>query len=252
MLRCGERPRSALSNDRRPRVTAAARLATDVAGDLAPGLAAELEAWIASSTRVRAFVDAHRAKIRHKLRGSADVEAVRDARAELVVAVRLLADRRIDLAFEAYGARTAGPDFTVMFRGVTRFNVEVTRRRGSADGPAVADTVVTKLRQLPPSIANVLVVGLEGPLDEAGLAGAMRTLRGRVDARDPDTLARAGAATPREFYDRFLRLNAVIAWTEGGSSGSTAVTWQDPSARITLERRALAAVIDALNDVPAG
>ena len=97
--------RCALSSDRSRPVTTAARLAADVAGDLAPELVAELEAWIASSGRVRAFVEANRTKIRHKLRGAADPEGLRDARAELLVAVRLLSDRRIDLAFEAYGSQ---------------------------------------------------------------------------------------------------------------------------------------------------
>jgi hypothetical protein len=165
-----------------------------------------------------------------------------------VVAVRLLGDRRIDLAFEAYGSRAAGPDFTVTFRGVTRFNVEVTRRRGAADGPAIVDTAVTKLRQLPPSIANVLVVAVDRPVPLDEIAAAMRTLRARVDARDPETLARTGAATPRDFYDRFLRLNAVVAWAEGAEDRPAA--WQDRSARVTLEPRAVTAVIDALHQAP--
>ena len=155
------------------------------------------------------------------------------------------------LAFEAYGSRAAGPDFTVTFRGVTRFNVEVTRRRGAADGQAVADVVVTKLRQLPPSIANVVVVAVDRPIAEAEIASAMHALRARVDARDPAMLARAGSGTPREFYDRFLRLNAVVAWTRAARA-ARAMTWQDPSARIALERRALAAVTDALNGPAAG
>jgi hypothetical protein len=164
----------------------------------------------------------------------------------LLVAVRLLADRRIDIAFEAYGSRAAGPDFTVTFRGVTRFNVEVTRRRGPVDGPAIADTVVTKLRQLPPSIANVLVVAVDLSIAEADIVGAMLALRARVDARDPGTLARVGAANPREFYDRFLRLNAVVAWAEDAVNGDRATAWHDPSARIALDRKALATVVAAL------
>jgi hypothetical protein len=234
------------------RPTSAARLAADVGGDLAPELGDELEAWIASSGRFRAFVEANRPKIRRKLREAADPETVRDTRAELLVAARLLADRRIELAFEAYGARAAGPDFTVTFRGVTRFNVEVTRRRGAADGQAVADAVVTKLRQLPPSIANVLVVAADRPVAEADIAGSIHALRARVDARDPATLARAGATSPRDFYDRFLRLNAVVVWAEDAPGPDRVVAWQDPSARIALERKALFAVVGSLNGTPAG
>ena len=244
--------KSPLSTDRSRAPTTAARLAADVAGGVAPALVGELETWIASSGRIRAFVEANRAKIRHKLRGAADPEALRDARAELLIAVRLLSDRRMDLAFEAYGSRVAGPDFTVTFRGVTRFNVEVTRRRGTADGAAIADTVVTKLRQLPPSIANVLVIAVDRPIDEAAIAAALRSLRARVDARDPDALARVQAAAPRDFYDRFMRLNAVIVRTDSSDDASRAVAWHDPSARVTLDPKAVRAVVEALSASPMG
>jgi hypothetical protein len=98
----------------------------------------------------------------------------------------------------------------------------------------------------------VLVVAVDRAVEAGEVAAAMRTLRARVDARDPGTLARAGAGTPRDFYDRFLRLNAVVAWTEDAPGPERAVGWQDPSARITLDRRALAAVVGALNGPPAG
>ena len=80
-------------------------------------LADEVAGWLAGSNRFRAFVDANRDKIRKKLRGAADEDARRDVRAELRVAHLLLADRRIELAFEAYGSTKRGPDFTVTFRG---------------------------------------------------------------------------------------------------------------------------------------
>src|SRR5271154_273772 len=87
----------------------------------------ELAGWIADSVRFRGFVDVHRAKIRKKLRTAADAEALRDVRAELQAAHLLLADPRIQLAFEAYGAGKTGPDLTVTYRGVRSFNLEVTR-----------------------------------------------------------------------------------------------------------------------------
>ena len=76
--------------------------------------------WLSGSKRFRAFAEAHRDKIRKKLRGAADAEARRDVRAELRVAHLLLADRHIELAFEAYGSTNRGPDFTVAYRGERR------------------------------------------------------------------------------------------------------------------------------------
>ena len=120
----------------------------------------ELAAWVNGSRRFRAFAETHRDKIRKKLRGAVDPDARRDVRAELAVARLLLDDRRIELAFEGYGSGNPGPDFTVLFRGARSFNLEVTRpRRG---GAGAAATILAKLRQLPPSVPNALLVAIEG------------------------------------------------------------------------------------------
>jgi hypothetical protein len=92
-------------------------------------LSDELARWLATSTRFRTFADENRAKIRKKLRGASDVDACRDVRAEIAIARLLVADRRIELAFESYGSDRRGPDFTVTL-GIQRFNLEVTRLRG--------------------------------------------------------------------------------------------------------------------------
>src|SRR5919112_3867631 len=85
---------------------------------LAAGAAAAPEmsdvvALLAASSRFRGFVEANRDKIRKKLRGATSRDARLDVRAELLVAAQLLADRRLEVAFEAYGAGRRGPDFTV-------------------------------------------------------------------------------------------------------------------------------------------
>src|SRR5688572_21497681 len=127
--------------------SAAERLASElVERETDATLADELAAWVSESRRFRAFADAHRDKIRKKLRVAADAEARRDVRAELRVAHLLLADRRIDLAFEAYGATKGGPDFTVSFRGERSFNLEVTRLRGTPSEAAFGGSVLAKLR----------------------------------------------------------------------------------------------------------
>ena len=144
------------------RVPPAARVLVDHLGDGAalPGPLADLERWLAGSSRLRSFVDANRDKIRKKVRLATTDDARLDLWTELRVATRLLDDRRIDLAFEAYGAGNRGPDFTATFRAGREFNIEVTRRHGpAADG--LERTILAKLRQLPPSRANILVVAVD-------------------------------------------------------------------------------------------
>ena len=67
--------------------TAVERLAHDLFdGATEDPLAEELFGWLAESPRFRAFAEAHREKIRKKLRGALDAEARRDVRAELQAA----------------------------------------------------------------------------------------------------------------------------------------------------------------------
>ena len=235
------------------RVPPAARLLVDHLGDGAPlpGPLAELEGWLAASSRLRAFVDANRDKIRKKVRLATSDDARMDLRAELRVATRLLADRRIELAFEAYGAGNRGPDFTATYRAGREFNIEVTRRHGpAADG--LERTILAKLRQLPPSRANVLLVAVDaaaqGPPDPAPV---IRELRARADRRDDAWFAARGLADAAAFHQAVLRLSALLSWTEppGGRSGSCA--WTNTGARIALEAAALRAIEGALRDDPA-
>ena len=78
-----------------------ARLVLHVAGDSGGGIEDELLVWLAGSPRFQVFVEANRDKIRKKLRTAGDADALRDVRAELLAARLLLAERRVELAFEA-------------------------------------------------------------------------------------------------------------------------------------------------------
>src|ERR1700738_1421598 len=98
-----------------------------------PGLQSELAHWIESRPRFTAFITANQDKVRKKLVTADDEERRLDVRAELLVAYLILADRRLELSFEAYGARRLGPDLTVTFRTNQRFNLEVTRLRTTDD-----------------------------------------------------------------------------------------------------------------------
>jgi hypothetical protein len=205
----------------------------------------ELAGWLASP-RFRAFAEAHRDKIRKKLRTARDAEALRDVRTELQVARLLLLDRRIELAFEAYGSGRAGPDFTVTFRGERSFNVEVTRMRGVPRPASYGATLLTKLRQLPPSVPNVVLVAIDGFAEEVDVAAATRTLRARADAKDETFFAARGFDGTRGFYERFLRLGAVLVWCETATADARVALWTNRSARIAVPERAVHACADCL------
>jgi hypothetical protein len=210
-------------------------------------MADELAGWIAGSNRFRAFAEAHRDKIRKKLRTASDAEGRRDVRAELRVAQLLLADHRVTVAFEAHGAGRGGPDFTVMFRGHPAFELEVTRMRRDPVEAADGGPLLAKLHQLATGESNVLLVALVGDRADAfDVAAAVRGLRARADAKDEAFLARRGFESSRAFYDRFLRLGAVIGWCDAGVGEARAAIWTNPSARRPPPERALRALLECL------
>jgi hypothetical protein len=225
--------------------TAVERLAHDLF-DRLPGepMAEEVAGWLAGSARFRAFAEAHRDKVRKKLRGAPDAESRRDVRAELRAAHLLLADRRIELAFEAYGSGKVGPDFTVTLRGEPSFNMEVTRLRRAPDAAGSGGQLLAKLRQLPPSIPNVVVVAIEGDsADALDIAAATRALRAQADAKDEAFFIGRGFEGTRGFYERYLRLGAVLVWCEGAAGDARAALWTNRSARIALPERAARACL---------
>ena len=217
------------------------------------GLSVEVAAWLAGSSRFRAFAEAHRDKIRKKLRGTTDADARRDVRAELAVAYRLLEDRRIELAFEAYGSGKPGPDFSVAYRGERTFNLEVTRLRRPPDPVGLGRVLLTKLRQLPPSAPNALLVAVEGAggADATDLDAAARALRARADAKDEAFFTARGFDGARAFYQRYLRLGAVLVWCEGADGEARAAHWTNRSARIAVSQPAIRACLRRLRDTPA-
>lgn len=224
--------------------TAIERMAHDLL-DLAPDDRAttELIAWLAGSPRFRAFVEANAPKIRKKFRNARDDELRRDVRAELLAARLLLSDRRFELAYEAYGS-TGGPDFTVTFRASRTFNVEVTRLRRAPDRADYGAPIVAKLRQLPPSVPNLLVIAVDGDTADTLDAGsAVRALRARAEARDDAFFAARGLSGARAFHDRMQRLGAIIAWADGATGDPRAAPWANANARIPLPKRSAAACL---------
>lgn len=216
--------------------------ADEVAGDLAE--------WLSASARFVSFADAHRDKIRKKLRGALDSQARGDVRAELEVAFRLLADRRIELAFEAYGAGRRGPDFTVIFRAVHRFNLEVTRPRLDEGGDRdragrLSSALLVKLRQLPADTPNAVLVAIDGPVpSQDEVDTAMRSLRQRANRRDDVFFSGRGFADARDFHLHYLRLGALFVASRRGAG---ARAWSNAEARRQLPDGALTACLGCLN-----
>ncbi|HEX6138931.1 MAG TPA: hypothetical protein VF013_00520 [Candidatus Limnocylindria bacterium] len=196
-------------------------------------LAEELATWL-GERRFRAFVHSNREKIRKKLRTAADAEGRRDVRLELLAARLLLADRRMELTFEPYGAR-GGPDFRVSIAGQAPFNLEVTRLRARADETRVGAQLLAKLRQLPPSVANAVLIGVEGMTpDSVDLDAIVRGIRARADAKEETFFVGRGFESSRGFYQRFLRLGGAVIFNEMASGTGHARLWANPSARIPL------------------
>jgi hypothetical protein len=210
-------------------------------------IADELAGWLTDSRRFRAFAAANRDKIRKKLRGATDADARHAVRTELRVAQLLLADRRIELAFEPYGSATGGPDFAVTYRTQRPFNLEVTRRRPGSRSGADGGALLAKLRQLPPSVANVvLVAAADDRAEPLDVPSAISSLQARVDARDDRYFTERGLDGIRGFHQRYLRLGAVIAWFEGRHDEARAVRWVNESARIQVPEPAALAVLACL------
>jgi hypothetical protein len=214
-------------------------------------VAKDLAEWLSASARFVSFADAHRDKIRKKLRGATETQARGDVRAELEVAFRLLADRRLELGFEAYGAGRRGPDFTVTFRAVHRFNLEVTRPRleerdqaprNRADG--LASALLRKLRQLPADAPNAVLVAIDGPPpSQDEVATLMRSLKQRADRRDDVFFRGHGFAGARGFYLYYRRLSALFVASRGGAG---ARAWSNAEARRELPDGALTACLGCL------
>jgi hypothetical protein len=226
------------------------RLAEQLTGkELADPMTGGIHAWLASSARFRTFAEANRDKIRKKFRGATDPEASLDVRAELRTARLLLADRRIELAFEAYGAGKRGPDFTISFRGAPGFNLEVTRLRRVPPPGALAASLLAKLRQLPPSTPNAVLFAAAGiDVDLVDVDAAVRALRLRADAKDEEFFSTRGFAGTRAFYERYLRLGAVFITAEGAVRESRATLWLNRSARIALPEPAARACLRSLGE----
>jgi hypothetical protein len=209
-----------------------------------------LARWLGDSPRFGTFADAHREKIRKKLRSAADTEGVRDVLCELETAYVLLREPRLAVAYEAYAHRPArGPDFSLTYRTHTLCHVEAARLRAVAApaGERLHELVCGKLGQMLPSAMNVLVIATGAALPAYGeVEQSLKQLQTRAERGDPRVLLRYHFDTRAAFFKLYTRLSAVVlrnGW-EAEAPGP-AVLWLNKQARQPLPdplARALRAV----------
>jgi hypothetical protein len=193
--------------------------------------------WIESSRPFRSFLDANAGKIRKKARQASDAESLRDLQLEMDAAYHLLADRRVELAYERYLAeKLRGPDFTVTFKGYVVFNVEVRRLRPPVPAGKFGDGICGKLRQMPPNAINVLLVGVDAsaPRDLDSSATVKRLIQ-RAESKQDDFFIQRGFRDARDFLRAFQRLSGLLLRANWYDAPATSPDlWLNPQAKHPL------------------
>lgn len=193
--------------------------------------------WMATSPRFKAFAEAHRDKIRKKVRGMRDTEGLRDLQLELDTARCLLRERRISLEYEKYLAgKVRGPDFTARLANGLSINVEVKRLRTLSHAGKWDDALCDKLGQLPPSSINALVIAANsGALATFDVAAAMARLRELAERKDEGFFTHRGFVSARDFQRHLQRLSAIVmrsSWDD--ADGSHTILWPNTLAKHPL------------------
>lgn len=200
-----------------------------------PVLYAEFEGWVRSSRRFKTFATTYQNKIRAKLRNARHEGGMEDLRAELGTAAHLLQEERFTLEYEKYAAlKQRGPDFTVTFKTHTPFNVEVRRIRsfewGNGDAEARTGKLMIvlceKVRQMPPSIVNLVWLIPEREVSEADLNRAATNLRQLAEQKAEDFFTRRGFKSAADFLKQYNKLSGIVLPQSGEN-----MLWLNPLAR---------------------
>lgn len=189
-----------------------------------PAFYTEFEDWLRESRRFRAFVTVYRSKIRAKVKNSKDGDGLTDLRAELEIASLLLRNERFTVEYERYAAiKQRGPDFSVIYRANTPFNVEVRRLRSvdfaveddEARAGKLIGVVCDKVGQMPPGIVNLLWIVAESEITDDVLARAERELRQLVERKADDFFMRRGFSDAADFLKQYGRLSGMLVRHSG-------------------------------------
>lgn len=204
-------------------------------------LAEPMAAWLASSRRFTAFVNAHHTKIRKKVRTAQEPESLRDLQLELETAYLLLREKSLSLAYEPQHPRLGrSPDFAVTFTTSLLFMVEVTRLRSAQVktstvlplGDRFTDMLCDKLGQLLPQRGNLLLVGIEAPqLTHGELSAAMLRLQQRAEGNDPTVVQPRGFRDRADFFRHYQRLSALLVREIPLQAGKPVALWDNPQAK---------------------
>ncbi|MEA2576180.1 MAG: hypothetical protein QOH93_3478 [Chloroflexia bacterium] len=185
-------------------------------------IAVQFAQWVQESPRFRVFAETYRDKIRKKMRGITEAEGYRDLQAELATAYFLAQERRFDVEYEKYGVgKQRGPDFSVTYKTHIRFDVEVTRLRGTQAGTSpepvkLSNTLCAKLQQMPPSVINILVLAADdAPYSGDDLEASLRLLQEHAERKDDEFFTRRGFLGARDFLRQYSRLSAIRLVTPG-------------------------------------
>jgi hypothetical protein len=211
-------------------------------------LSAHCQLWAAENPRFAAFLDQYQGKIGKKLRGIHDEAGYFDLLAELETAHTLLQERSFALIYEPYLAeKQRGPDFAITFKSHTSFMVEVRHLRPSTTEVSLrlVSVLADKLRQLPASAPNVLMVtGAPDHTAAEHLRQAMETLAADAQRRDDEACQRRGFASAHDLLRRLHRLSAVGVLRPAPE----ALLWEYSQAQHPLSpdlRKTLARAIDS-------
>lgn len=224
-------------------------------------LTTPMERWLASSRRFTAFVTTFRDKIRKKLRVTQDQETLFDLRLELETAYLLLQEKTLSLVYEPEQSRQVrSPDFAVTYTTSLTFMVEVTRLRSVQDkaptllpaqtrvsslpdnalplsllGERLADGICSKLGQLLPQRANVLIVGVDSQgLTQRDLQAVMLRIQQRAERNDLAFWQRYRFRDRADFFRHHQRLSEVLMRGSQLQPGEPVAVWVNPQAKHSL------------------
>jgi hypothetical protein len=210
-------------------------LLASIFGERRPAWYGNFEAWVRGSRRFKDFATRYRTKIQAKLKNVRDDGGLMDLQTELEVAALLLHEDRFTLEYETYTAlKQRGPDFTVIFKTHTPFNVEVRRIRSlevtanesEAHTCKLMAVLCDKVMQVPPAIINLLWLTVDGQLSEADLLNALTTLRQLAERKEDEFFARRGFKNATDFIRHFHQLSGIMFNRPGER-----ILWMNPLAR---------------------
>lgn len=176
-----------------------------------PAFYGEFAGWLRSSRRFRDFAHEYRNKIRAKLTNAKHPGSLEDLYAELHTAALLCREQRFAVEYEQYAAaKQRGPDFTVLFKGHTRFNIEVRHVQGESS--YLEQVLAEKAKQLPAGIINIVWLASDGTLGEGRIQQAMSQLLQHAQHKDDVYFATLGYDNAASFLKLYQRMSAVLAW----------------------------------------